>query len=143
MENLGIFYDHLVYFRPIGSILWSFGIFVVIWYISPHFGILYQDKSGNPATDCVPFFFSTEPNCPIHNYQMSPVCHRQLQAVIKPGTQKLQNNNSDKKSLLLTRKSKNLKSQNFKTFPIHLKPFSSSLEDIFRFPTITSCKPPL
>jgi hypothetical protein len=57
MENLGIFYDHLVYFRPIGSILWSFGIFVVIWYISPHFGILYQDKSGNPATDCVPFFF--------------------------------------------------------------------------------------
>jgi hypothetical protein len=36
MENFGIFYDHLVYF-------------VVIWYISPRFGILYQEKSGNPG----------------------------------------------------------------------------------------------
>jgi hypothetical protein len=26
MENLGIFYDHLVYFTAIGNILWSFGI---------------------------------------------------------------------------------------------------------------------
>jgi hypothetical protein len=23
--------------------------FVVIWYISPRFGILYQEKSGNPG----------------------------------------------------------------------------------------------
>jgi hypothetical protein len=23
--------------------------FVVIWYISPRFGILYREKSGNPA----------------------------------------------------------------------------------------------
>jgi hypothetical protein len=29
------FYDHLVYV-------------VVIWYIFPHFGIWYQEKSGNP-----------------------------------------------------------------------------------------------
>jgi hypothetical protein len=45
-ENLGtfwsillpleIFYGHLVYF-------------VVIWYIFPRFGILYQEKSGNPG----------------------------------------------------------------------------------------------
>jgi hypothetical protein len=27
MENLGIFYDHLVYFAAIGNILWPFGIF--------------------------------------------------------------------------------------------------------------------
>jgi hypothetical protein len=33
---LKIFYVHLVYF-------------VVIWYISTCFGILYQEKSGNPA----------------------------------------------------------------------------------------------
>jgi hypothetical protein len=26
MENLGIFYDHLVYFTAIGNILWAFGI---------------------------------------------------------------------------------------------------------------------
>jgi hypothetical protein len=33
---LKIFYVHLVYF-------------VVIWYISTRFGILYQEKSGNPV----------------------------------------------------------------------------------------------
>jgi hypothetical protein len=33
---LKIFYVNMVYF-------------VVIWYISPRFGILYQEKSGNPA----------------------------------------------------------------------------------------------
>jgi hypothetical protein len=56
MENLGIFYDHLVYFTAIGNILWSFGIFcgnlvyfVVIWYIFLRFGILDQEKSGNPG----------------------------------------------------------------------------------------------
>jgi hypothetical protein len=27
MENIGIFYDHLVSFTAIGNILWSFGIF--------------------------------------------------------------------------------------------------------------------
>jgi hypothetical protein len=27
MENLGLFYDHLVYFTAIGNILWPFGIF--------------------------------------------------------------------------------------------------------------------
>jgi hypothetical protein len=39
----------------IGNILWPFGIFfpllvyfVVIWYIFPPFGILDQEKSGNP-----------------------------------------------------------------------------------------------
>jgi hypothetical protein len=36
LRQLEIFYGHLVYF-------------VVIWYISPRFGILYQEKSGNPA----------------------------------------------------------------------------------------------
>jgi hypothetical protein len=29
--------------------LWPFGNVVVIWYIFPRFGILCQEKSGNPA----------------------------------------------------------------------------------------------
>jgi hypothetical protein len=36
MEDVGIFYGHLVYST-------------VIWYISPRFGMLHQEKSGNPA----------------------------------------------------------------------------------------------
>jgi hypothetical protein len=35
MENVGIFYGHLLHF-------------VVIWYIFPRFGMFYQAKSGNP-----------------------------------------------------------------------------------------------
>jgi hypothetical protein len=35
----------------ISYILWPFGNVVVIWYIFPHFGILYKEKSGNPAFD--------------------------------------------------------------------------------------------
>jgi hypothetical protein len=39
---LEIFYCHLVHF-------------VVIWYIFPRFGILYEEKSGNPAGDLSDF----------------------------------------------------------------------------------------
>jgi hypothetical protein len=36
MENLGIFYDHLVYFTAMGNILWAFSIFCGhLVYISP------------------------------------------------------------------------------------------------------------
>jgi hypothetical protein len=42
MENLGIFYDHLVYVTAIGNILWPFGIFCghlvyfsPFWYFLP------------------------------------------------------------------------------------------------------------
>jgi hypothetical protein len=38
MEDVGIFYGHLVYF-------------MAIWYIFPCFGMLYQEKSGNPAQE--------------------------------------------------------------------------------------------
>jgi hypothetical protein len=31
------------------GILWQFGNAVVIWYIFPRFGILCQEKSGNPG----------------------------------------------------------------------------------------------
>jgi hypothetical protein len=46
MENLGIFYDHLVYFRALGNILWPFGIFSPLWYFAPR-------KIWQPSrTDC-------------------------------------------------------------------------------------------
>jgi hypothetical protein len=39
MENLGIFYDHLVYFTAIGNILWPFCgnlvYFSPFWYFGP------------------------------------------------------------------------------------------------------------
>jgi hypothetical protein len=48
----------LVYFLTIWSILRPLQIFyghmsyfVVIWYVYPRFGILYQEKSGNPGSD--------------------------------------------------------------------------------------------
>jgi hypothetical protein len=65
--NLGKFWRALdgkilIYFMAIWSILQPFGIFydhlvqfVFIWYIFPGFGIMSQEKSGNPAMkrDCV------------------------------------------------------------------------------------------
>jgi hypothetical protein len=41
--SIGIFHICLVYFRPFGNV-------VVIWYNFPSFGILCQEKSGNPAS---------------------------------------------------------------------------------------------
>jgi hypothetical protein len=35
LRPIGLFYAHLAYF-------------MVIWYICPHFDMLYQEKSGNP-----------------------------------------------------------------------------------------------
>jgi hypothetical protein len=39
MENAGIVYGYLAYF-------------VVIWYIISQFGVLFQEKSGNPCSVC-------------------------------------------------------------------------------------------
>jgi hypothetical protein len=61
--NLGKFcrvslWKILLYFMTIWSILGTFEIFyshlvyfVVIWYIFPRFGILDEEKSGNPGLD--------------------------------------------------------------------------------------------
>jgi hypothetical protein len=51
MENVGIFYGHLKYITAIWYILWPFDKLVIIWYISPRLGILYQEKSGNPVQE--------------------------------------------------------------------------------------------
>jgi hypothetical protein len=59
-RNLGKFWrvlqwKILVYFMDIWSILrtfyWHLVNFLIIWCIFPQFGILYQEKSGNPALD--------------------------------------------------------------------------------------------
>jgi hypothetical protein len=42
MENVSIFYGHLVYFTAI----WNY--FIVIWYIFSRFAMLHQEKSGKP-----------------------------------------------------------------------------------------------
>jgi hypothetical protein len=51
MENIGTFYGRLEYFTTIWYILWPLGNLEVIWYIHPRFGLLCQEKSGNPASD--------------------------------------------------------------------------------------------
>jgi hypothetical protein len=53
--NLGKFWrilqwTMLVYCVAIWAILRPLDIFLAIWYISSRFGMLYQEKSGNPAS---------------------------------------------------------------------------------------------
>jgi hypothetical protein len=54
----------LVHFMAIWNILQLFGIsyghlvlFVVVWCIFFRFGMLYQEKSGNPANDVLVIFW--------------------------------------------------------------------------------------
>jgi hypothetical protein len=51
MENLSTFYEHLVYFTAIGNILWQCDILCGHLVYFTRFGILYQEKSGNPASE--------------------------------------------------------------------------------------------
>jgi hypothetical protein len=59
MENVGIVYGHLEYIKAIWYILWALVNLVLIWYILHRFGILCQEKSGNPGTglklECLKF----------------------------------------------------------------------------------------
>jgi hypothetical protein len=48
-----------MYFAAISYILCHFRIFMVICYIFPNFGTLYQEKSGNPEAE--PLFSSLRP----------------------------------------------------------------------------------
>jgi hypothetical protein len=50
MEKVGKFFGHLEYTNvAIRYILWSFGNLLSIWFIFHRFGILCQEKSGNPV----------------------------------------------------------------------------------------------
>jgi hypothetical protein len=52
LENVNIFYGHLKYFTDIWDNLWPFGTFCLHLVIFSGFGIMYQEKSGNPALVC-------------------------------------------------------------------------------------------
>jgi hypothetical protein len=50
MENVSIFYDHLVYFTTIWHNLWPFGLVCGhLVYLSRFLVCLDQEKSGSPA----------------------------------------------------------------------------------------------
>jgi hypothetical protein len=49
MEDDGIFYGHLVHFTVFCYILWTFGTVCGNFVYFPRFGILSQEKSGNPG----------------------------------------------------------------------------------------------
>jgi hypothetical protein len=50
MEVVGTFYGHLVHFTVFCYILWTFGIVRGNLVYFSRLGILYQEKSGNPAS---------------------------------------------------------------------------------------------
>jgi hypothetical protein len=53
-----IFYGHLECITAIWHILWVFRILVAFWYSFSRFGILCQEKSGNPGySDVILVFF--------------------------------------------------------------------------------------
>jgi hypothetical protein len=66
MKDAGIFYGHLVYFATILYILWPFVVFCNYLVSFSHFGMLYQDKSGNPA---VRMFVSRERPMSWHDFR--------------------------------------------------------------------------
>jgi hypothetical protein len=50
MEDVDMSYGYLVHLKVYCYILWTFGIVRGNLVYFPRFGILYQEKSGNPAT---------------------------------------------------------------------------------------------
>jgi hypothetical protein len=54
MEDVGIFYGHLVNFPAVWHILWPFGICSLVLVHFTRFGVLDQEKTGNPG--CKPIF---------------------------------------------------------------------------------------
>jgi hypothetical protein len=51
LENVDIFYGHLEYLRNFWIFYDHWVHFVIIWYIFFGFGIMYQEKSGNPGCE--------------------------------------------------------------------------------------------
>jgi hypothetical protein len=49
MEDVGIFHGLLAYFTAIWYILWTLGIFCGNLEYFSRFGIMHQEKSGNPG----------------------------------------------------------------------------------------------
>jgi hypothetical protein len=51
-KDVGILNGNLVNFTSISNSKWPFGIFIAIWYTFSRFGMLCQEKSGNPVAVC-------------------------------------------------------------------------------------------
>jgi hypothetical protein len=54
LEDVGIFYGDLLYFKAIRYIVWSFGILFDDLAHFSRYGMLYQEKSGNPDRNNAP-----------------------------------------------------------------------------------------
>jgi hypothetical protein len=54
MENIGRFYGHLVYLRPLEIFYSHLVYFVVIWYIFSRFGILDKENLATLLTTSSP-----------------------------------------------------------------------------------------
>jgi hypothetical protein len=51
INDFGLFYSHLVYFCPFGIF---YGFYVGMQeYLFSRFGMLYEEKSGNPALELI------------------------------------------------------------------------------------------
>jgi hypothetical protein len=61
MEDVGIFYGHLVKVRSFGTFNDHLVYFHPFWYIFLRSGLLHQEKSGNPALDFAPIIGWTLP----------------------------------------------------------------------------------
>jgi hypothetical protein len=51
MEDVGIFYGHLVYFTASWYILWTYGTICGHLVYFSLFGMLYREESGNPGSE--------------------------------------------------------------------------------------------
>jgi ABC-type dipeptide/oligopeptide/nickel transport system permease component len=54
MEDVGTFYGHSVNSPTFWYILWLFYLFCGHLVYFPRFGMLYQEKSGNPGAEYIP-----------------------------------------------------------------------------------------
>jgi hypothetical protein len=59
MENVRIFYGQWEYFMAVWKTLRAYGNVVTIRHIFHRFGILCQEKSGNPASQSLKFFYQS------------------------------------------------------------------------------------
>jgi hypothetical protein len=68
VENVGISYVHLVFLRPFGTFYGNLVYFVYSLVFFSRFGMLYQEKSGNPVRH------NSQPRTEInHSQSLSPV----------------------------------------------------------------------
>jgi hypothetical protein len=51
MNDVAIFYSNWSILRQFGTFFGHLVYFMIIWYFPPRFGMLYQEKSGNPVSE--------------------------------------------------------------------------------------------